>query len=562
LAGIHYVNDNAPGADTGTSWFDAFRDLQAALDVAVPGDEIWVANGNYEPPAFSTPFSLPDGVKIYGGFDGTESTLAERAELFCETVLNGDLENDDHPVADWTDNARHVVIVAGTSLGVELNGFTITGGDADTVNTYYAGGGMLVDATQLGTTVCKISNCIFRNNRAGSGGALSIQGSMSSVEVEDCEFLWNEAYSVATTHGFAGAVSAHSVSSPSSLVFKRCLFKENTSAKYGGAFSQVNSLVEFHHCRFHGNIAAEHSGAGNSAIYVNCEFAGNEAAHGGAIAASTGTEVIHCSLVGNTATGQGGGLYVSFGEVHIVGSVFRDNVDSGSDVEDAQICIEAGAGVTVNKSCVQAWSFTKDPIGECNTGANPLLAELPDDGGDGWSTRTNNDYGDLRLLAGSPCMDRGSRVALETVHGVLLDLDGNPRFVEEVSAPDCGLDLTPLPDAGAYEGVHAPPCQTLALEINPPEVPAFDPLNFQICGGQPGGWVVLFVWSVDGVPLVPPFLILASASVFDGNGRSSWGVPQVPPGLNGIQAGIRAAGVDASGSTVFSAEQTLTLCPP
>ena len=37
---IRYVDADAPGANDGTSWEDAFRDLQDALDVAEDGDEI------------------------------------------------------------------------------------------------------------------------------------------------------------------------------------------------------------------------------------------------------------------------------------------------------------------------------------------------------------------------------------------------------------------------------------------------------------------------------------------------------------------------------------------
>ena len=46
LAGnIIYVNAGAAGGNNGTSWTDAYTDLQSALARASAGDEIWVAKG-------------------------------------------------------------------------------------------------------------------------------------------------------------------------------------------------------------------------------------------------------------------------------------------------------------------------------------------------------------------------------------------------------------------------------------------------------------------------------------------------------------------------------------
>ena len=44
-----YVKWNATGANNGSSWIDAYTDLQDALSTASYGDEIWVATGTYYP---------------------------------------------------------------------------------------------------------------------------------------------------------------------------------------------------------------------------------------------------------------------------------------------------------------------------------------------------------------------------------------------------------------------------------------------------------------------------------------------------------------------------------
>ena len=81
---VIYVDANAPGANNGESWADAYTDLQSALGdpCLVSGDEIWVAAGVYKPTTGSdigARFSLVDGVDMYGGFAGDEVNLDDLA---------------------------------------------------------------------------------------------------------------------------------------------------------------------------------------------------------------------------------------------------------------------------------------------------------------------------------------------------------------------------------------------------------------------------------------------------------------------------------------------------
>lgn len=86
---VIYVDTDATGSNCGTSWEDAFTDLQDALAIASVGDQIWVAEGTYPPTPgteWAATFHLVNGVGVYGGFDGTESHRGGRDWDVHETV--------------------------------------------------------------------------------------------------------------------------------------------------------------------------------------------------------------------------------------------------------------------------------------------------------------------------------------------------------------------------------------------------------------------------------------------------------------------------------------------
>ncbi|MCB9852579.1 MAG: hypothetical protein H6819_05750 [Phycisphaerales bacterium] len=92
-----FVDSLASFGGNGESWATAFGSIDAALDYLNSDDKVanlWVAAGTYMPTMLTDPmeprsatYSIPDGVRIYGGFAGTESLLSERDPIANPTFL-------------------------------------------------------------------------------------------------------------------------------------------------------------------------------------------------------------------------------------------------------------------------------------------------------------------------------------------------------------------------------------------------------------------------------------------------------------------------------------------
>ncbi len=152
LAGftIIYVHTDATGTGTGLNWTDAFTEVQPALAMAEPGDEIWVGAGVYYPDYdpvrqsytgyLSATFTLTNEVSLYGGFAGNETSREQRDWLVNVTILSGDLDRNDSTdpqgvITDATfivgNNAWTIVTSSAVTQTAVLDGFTITGGNAN-----------------------------------------------------------------------------------------------------------------------------------------------------------------------------------------------------------------------------------------------------------------------------------------------------------------------------------------------------------------------------------------------------------------------------------------------
>lgn len=257
---IIFVKENATG--NGTSWENATGDLQAALKVATKGTQIWVAEGTYYPAdcdkcndrARSIVFNINDGVKLYGGFAGTENKLAQRKWRKHPTTLSGNIGR-----ADNLDNSFSIIYTRNVSKETVVDGFLISDGNADGMaverDFTRAGAGWYNDG-ENGISNPTIRNCIFMYNQASEGGAIFNNGynGLANPHMRNCTFVNN----LAATSG--GAVFNYTKNSNDRKVgkFTNCKFVSNEAKIGGGVFSMgradmVENEMEF--CTFMNNKA-------------------------------------------------------------------------------------------------------------------------------------------------------------------------------------------------------------------------------------------------------------------------------------------------------------------
>jgi len=313
LLAFCYVDANATGTGgNGTSWNTAYKTLQEALEAAAaPGSnitEIWVAKGTYTPtPTFqatdprSATFSLVNGVSIYGGFAGNESSKNARAminnEYVHQTILSGDLGRNDNLSNPDTirDNAYTVLSGSGLSATMVIEGLTITGGNADTVS----GGGVALSHCS-NVTLDKLN--ITGNNASNGAGVFIVGG---SVTIKGCSITENFA------SNYGGGVHFGSGTPPGTLKVESSVIANNAANSGGGGLYQAAGTI---------NVSASH-------------FSGNTGLYGAGLlqeAKGIGT-ITYSSFLSNVAPnrystqGQGGGV-CQFGEMNISYTTFANNV--------------------------------------------------------------------------------------------------------------------------------------------------------------------------------------------------------------------------------------------
>lgn len=267
---IHVDVNNDNPTQNGETWATAYSNFVEAMFWSQPGDSLWVAAGTYHPTAGTArdiSFFIRPGVRVYGGFDGTETELEERDWLVNETLFSGDIGVP----GDSSDNSYHVLQAVNPDSNTVLDGLYIRHGNADG-NTFQAryGGGLFVstnNASEPDDPDARIvlRNCTFEENYARDGGALGLDSPSNkgiTPTVEHCRFYDNEAY------GSGGAVyRSGDVSEQDGILYQHCVFDNNRSTGSGGGIylQSNNQDLTLVGCVFTNNL----SGIGGAGIYMS-----------------------------------------------------------------------------------------------------------------------------------------------------------------------------------------------------------------------------------------------------------------------------------------------------
>lgn len=190
-----FVDSAAIGNNDGTSWANAYLDLQSALSDGTTR-AIWVKAGVYRPGnpgEQSARFSISQRT-LYGGFAGNESNLAQRNTLANVTILSADLVGDDGPdFSNRADNSPVLVDLDSASLdGVFLRGATdhavIMAGITRVVSCIFhenSGACVASDLSAPPAFLNAVDNCRFLRN---GGKAIDVE---SRAQIRNCEFQRN-----------------------------------------------------------------------------------------------------------------------------------------------------------------------------------------------------------------------------------------------------------------------------------------------------------------------------------------------------------------------------------
>jgi hypothetical protein len=406
-----------------------YATIQAAIDDAIDGDTIWVADGTYWGPG-----------NLEIDFLGKAITVqSENGPAGC--------------IIDCRGEGRAFYFNNGETARSVLDGFTITNGG----NNDYGGGIRCMGSSPT------VRNCVFLKNSADSygGGLCNCYG--SSPTVVDCVFQENTC-SQSSISGRGGGMANRHGSSP---ILSNCTFLDNSVGYNGGAlgnfdassprvtrctFSGNHAILSggavgngqdchpvFRECFLSGNYAGDGGGAvanlsGSESVFENCIFSGNRTDGLGGAMKNYGAVavVVNCTIAANQAELSCGGIWSGMAsDVQIDNCVFWSNSAGRGNQpsESAQILAEASR-VQVRYSDVQGWSGDLGGIG--NFDRNPLFADAAGEDyhlrsqGRRWDRSQKQWVSDSET---SPCIDAGNPGSSLGSEPLALADDPNSTFI-------------------------------------------------------------------------------------------------------------------------------------
>lgn len=321
---VFYVNLVAAGKNDGSSWLNAFTQIQQGIDAAMAYNMaankqavVWVSAGEYQ---LEKTIELKEGVSLFGGFKGTENNLGER-----QTKSGGKVWEFLNPTIVKAGEGKNIRIMSSLNnnfkAAMYINGFTITGGYATgSSDNDKSGGGIHLMNNMF------VQCCIITGNEAdGNGGGISLRGGgISGVE---SSLIENN-----STKTNGGGVALYAESTKAYI--KNSEIRDNSADGNGGGIFNFQGIVET--CIVSTNKADQGGGIyfrqyGGSSV-VNSLITENQAkTKGGAICCYTdkNANIYNCTVVANMVEETGSDAAVGYltppVNIAIVNSIFWGN---------------------------------------------------------------------------------------------------------------------------------------------------------------------------------------------------------------------------------------------
>jgi phosphohistidine phosphatase SixA len=295
---LHVAAIAEPGGD-GLSWNTAFRSIDYALATWKPGDEIWVAQGNY--PIVSAGYSIKNGMHVYGGFRGNETLREDRDWYRQRSVLSSNKGDFIFRLNDCDSTTR----VDGFVLeGTQKVAVSITGGAPRVFNCHFRNTSSVVSGSAIWISRAgrvRIEYCTFENCRAGvNGGAIYVNTSLVSRRWDvDWGAFIGQCFFINCSAERGGGIYVNESKGQTQIVSS--VFAGNRARDLGGAVGADGSWTYVNNCTFYKNGSTTGvMSIGGKTIGLNGGFVQNSVVWNGD--EDTTRHIIHFRVPGDTSS--------------------------------------------------------------------------------------------------------------------------------------------------------------------------------------------------------------------------------------------------------------------
>lgn len=292
-----------------------FNSIQPAIDAAVNGDTVIVADGLYIGP----------GNRQLDFFGKAITVQSENGAQTC--------------IIDCEKQGRGFYFHLGEGNTSVVDGFTITNGSeyqGGAVHCYNHSSPTITNCIIQGNSsssygggiYCReysspiITNCTIRGNSAGSYGGGIFCEDYSSPEIVNCIIQDN------STNSYGGGIYCRDYGSPT---ITNCVIQGNSTGSYGGGIYCDDCSGSITNCTIAGNSSNFRAGGiyfrDSSLTVVNCEITNNwtDDEGGGIYLIDSSPTIINCTFTGNSSDWGGGAIYVYRSSPIITNCTFNGN---------------------------------------------------------------------------------------------------------------------------------------------------------------------------------------------------------------------------------------------